>query len=261
MAEFWVSLFIVGFFVATLVYYTARRIRLMAMVDVIWTAGLGIAAILFFESADLESSRAWAVLLLIGLWSFRLSFYLFKDRVLAGHEDPRYKALIDYWGENALRNFYFLFLIQIPFIALFLYPVSVAMQNSAEGWIWSDTLAVAIAVVAMCGEAVADRQLAKFRADPNNKGAVCRSGLWRFSRHPNYFFEWLHWFAYVAFAYTAPNGWFALLGPLSMYVFLRFLTGVPPAERSSLKSRGEAYREYQKTTNAFFPWFPRDQTV
>lgn len=261
MADYWVSLFLVGSALATLVYYAARKIRLMALVDVIWTAGLGIAAILFFVSAGLESIRAWVVLLLISLWSFRLSFYLFKDRVLSGHEDPRYKALTDYWGENALRNFYFLFLIQIPFIALFLYPVSVAMQNSAEGWMWSDTLAVVIAVVAMCGEAIADRQLAKFRADPKNKGAVCRSGLWRFSRHPNYFFEWLHWFAYVAFAYTAANGWLALLGPLSMYIFLRFLTGVPPAERSSLKSRGEAYREYQKTTNAFFPWIPRDQSV
>lgn len=261
MAEYWVSLFLVGFVAATLVYYAARKIRLMALVDVIWTAGLGIASILFFVSAGLESVRALVVLLLIGFWSFRLSFYLFKDRVLSGHEDPRYKALAGYWGDSALRNFYFLFLIQIPFIALFLYPVSIAMQNSADGWMWSDTLAVSIAIVAMCGEAVADRQLAKFRADPNNKAAVCRSGLWRFSRHPNYFFEWLHWFAYVAFAYTATNGWLALLGPLSMYIFLRFLTGVPPAERSSLKSRGEAYREYQKTTNAFFPWIPRDQSV
>ncbi|MGD1997746.1 MAG: DUF1295 domain-containing protein [Candidatus Dependentiae bacterium] len=261
MAEYWVSLFLVGSFVATLVYYLARKIRLMALVDLIWTAGLGIASILFFVSAGLGSARACVVLLLIGLWSFRLSFYLLKDRVWSGHEDPRYKALADYWGDNALRNFYFLFLIQIPFIALFLYPVSVAMQNTAGGWMWSDSLGVIIAVIAMCGEAVADRQLSKFRADPRKKGGVCRSGLWRYSRHPNYFFEWLHWFAYVAFAYTAPNGWLALLGPLSMYIFLRFLTGVPPAERSSLKSRGEAYREYQKTTNAFFPWIPRDQAV
>jgi steroid 5-alpha reductase family enzyme len=84
--------------------------------------------------------------------------------------------------------------------------------------------------------------------------------LWRFSRHPNYFFEWLHWFAYVAFAYSSTHGWIALIGPISMYVFLRFITGVPHSERSSLKRRGDAYRTYQKTTNAFFPWIPTRQT-
>lgn len=261
MGVFWVSLFAVGFILATFIYTVARKRGLMAIVDTIWTAGLGLAALIFFFVAGLDSLRAWLVLLVIGAWSFRLSFYLFRDRVLKGHEDPRYVALADYWGANAPRNFYFLFLVQIPFIALFLYPVSVAMQNPATGWLWSDSLALVIAVIAMLGEAISDRQLAAFRAEPGNKGAVCRSGLWRFSRHPNYFFEWLHWFAYVAFAFSASNGWFALLGPVSMFIFLRFLTGVPHAERSSLKSRGDAYRDYQKTTNAFFPWIPRDQSA
>lgn len=261
MADFLGSFFVAGFTVATVVYFVARKIHLMALVDVIWTAGLGMAATAFFVYADLGSPRAWVVLLLIGFWSFRLSLHLLKDRVLSGHEDPRYKALAGHWGKNAPRNFYFLFLAQILFIALFLYPVSLAMQNSTRGWMWTDMLAVLIAMVALIGEALADRQLSIFRSRSGNKGAVCRIGLWRFSRHPNYFFEWLHWFAYVAFAITGANGWLALLGPISMYIFLRFLTGVPHAERSSLKSRGDAYRDYQKTTNAFFPWIPRDQSA
>lgn len=260
MFGFWISLFAVGFALASAAYILALRIKLMAVVDLIWTAGLGLAAIAYFVAAGLDSPRSIVVLVLITLWSFRLSYYLLKDRVLSGHEDPRYKGLAEFWGKHAKRNFYFLFQAQILFIALFLYPVAIAMRAPGEGWLWTDSLAVLIAVVAMLGESLADKQLASFRSNPENKGSVCREGLWRYSRHPNYFFEWLHWFAYAAFAVSAVDGWLALLGPVSMYIFLRFLTGVPHAERSSLKSRGEAYRQYQKTTNAFFPWIPRNQS-
>jgi steroid 5-alpha reductase family enzyme len=165
--------------------------------------------------------------------------------------------LSDFWGKSSKRNFYFLFLGQIIFIALFLWPVSIAMAGSGATWMWTDWLAVAIALIAFSGEAIADRQLAAFRKNPDNKGKVCSQGLWRYSRHPNYFFEWLHWWAYVAFALSS-SWWLALAGPIVMYIFLRYLTGIPHAERSSLKSRGEAYRRYQQTTSVFFPWIPRE---
>jgi len=261
MTPFWISFFSVGFAVASLAYMVARRVKLMAIVDTLWTAGLGLSALIYHTAAGLDSIRSWVVLLLILIWSFRLSYHLFKDRVFAGHEDPRYKALAEHWAEKAPRNFYFLFLVQIVFIALFLLPVTIAMKNPEPAWVWLDTVAILIAIVAMVGEALADRQLAAFRSNPQNKGGVCQSGLWRYSRHPNYFFEWLHWFAYVAFAVGSSSVWLALIGPVAMYLFLRFLTGVPYAERSSLKSRGDAYRQYQKTTNAFFPWSPRNQSV
>ena len=135
------------------------------------------------------------------------------------------------------------------------------MQNPQPVWTWTDTLAVLIGISAMLGEWIADRQLAAFRANPKNKGGVCKDRLWRYSRHPNYFFEWLHWFAYLAFAVGSSSVGFALVGPIAMFIFLRFLTGVPYAEMSSLKSRGEAYRQYQSSTNAFFPWIPRDKTA
>ena len=261
MLSFWISFFCIGIFVATAAYQIARKLKLMAIVDTIWTAGLGISALIYHTVAGLESIRSWAVLLVIFLWSFRLSFHLFRDRVFTGHEDPRYKALAEHWGAKSARNFYFLFLAQIIFIALFLFPVSIAMQNPQPVWTWTDTLAVLIGISAMSGEWIADRQLAAFRANPKNKGGVCKDRLWRYSRHPNYFFEWLHWFAYLAFAVGSSSVGFALVGPISMFIFLRFLTGVPYAEMSSLKSRGEAYRQYQSSTNAFFPWIPRDKTT
>jgi steroid 5-alpha reductase family enzyme len=261
MLSFWISFFCIGIFVATAAYQIARKLKLMAIVDTIWTAGLGISALVYHTVAGLESIRSWAVLLVIFLWSFRLSFHLFKDRVFTGHEDPRYRALAEHWGTKSARNFYFLFLAQIIFIALFLFPVSIAMHNPQPVWTWTDTLAVLIGISSMSGEWIADRQLAAFRANPKNKGGVCKDRLWRYSRHPNYFFEWLHWFAYLAFAVGSSSVGFALVGPIAMFIFLRFLTGVPYAEMSSLKSRGVAYRQYQSSTNAFFPWIPRDKTT
>ena len=261
MLSFWVSFFCIGIFLATAAYLIARKVKLMAIVDTIWTAGLGISALVYHTVLGLESIRSWAVLLVIFLWSFRLSFHLYRDRVFSGHDDPRYKALAEHWGARSARNFYFLFLAQIIFIALFLFPVSIAMQNPQPLWAWTDTLAVLIGISAMLGEWIADRQLANFRANPKNKGGVCKDRLWRYSRHPNYFFEWLHWFAYLAFSMGSSLVGFALVGPIAMFIFLRFLTGVPYAEMSSLKSRGEAYRQYQSSTNAFFPWIPRDKTA
>lgn len=258
MSVFWISFFAIGFVVASLAFAIARRVKLMSIVDTIWTAGLGISAVVYHLWMGLESVRSWVVLLAVCFWSFRLSFHLFKDRVLTGHEDPRYAELANHWGASAPKKFYLLFLAQIVFVALFLLPVSVAMGHGTDFGAWYDWVAVAIAVFAMVGEAIADKQLADFRRRPENKGAVCRDGFWRYSRHPNYFFEWLHWFVYVAFAYGALLSW---IGPIAMYVFLRFLTGVPYAERSSLKSRGSAYAAYQATTNAFFPWIPRKQSV
>lgn len=261
MTLFWISFFCLGFTVATLAYAIACKVKLMAIVDTIWTAGLGLSALIYHSVAGLDSVRSWVVLLVILIWSLRLSFHLFKDRVFVGHEDPRYVALAQHWGEQSARNFYFLFLVQIVFIALFLFPVSIAMRNPAPAWAWTDTLALLIAITAMLGEWLADRQLASFRSDPDNKGGVCKDGLWRYSRHPNYFFEWLHWFAYLAFAIGSSSASLALIGPIAMFVFLRFLTGVPYAEMSSLKSRGDAYRQYQKTTNAFFPWIPQSKNA
>lgn len=255
MIEFWISLLVFGCALASLAYWVALRIQLMAVVDLVWTAGLGFGAIAYFVVADNGSTRAAVVTLLIAIWSFRLSYYLLTDRVLKREEDPRYVNLATFWGSDAKRNFYGLFIAQVFFVALFLWPVSIALNADVAAWGWSDSLALSIALVAFVGESLADRQLARFRARPENKGKVCREGLWLYSRHPNYFFEWLHWWAYVAFAATS-TWWWALIGPAAMYVFLRYLTGIPHAERSSLKSRGEEYRIYQQTTSAFFPWIP-----
>jgi steroid 5-alpha reductase family enzyme len=110
-------------------------------------------------------------------------------------------------------------------------------------------------------EGTADRQLRSFKAEPANAGKTLRTGLWRYSRHPNYFFQWLTWVAYALVALEAPYGWIGLVAPALMLYLILFVTGVPPSEESSLRSRGEEYRRYQRETSSFVPWFPRAQST
>ena len=111
--------------------------------------------------------------------------------------------------------------------------------------------------MALAGEALADRPLEWFKKDPKNRGRVCQVGLWRYSRHPNYFFEWLAWMAFALFALPSPLGFLSLACPALMLWFLLKVTGIPATEAQALRSKGEAYREYQQSTSAFFPWRPK----
>jgi steroid 5-alpha reductase family enzyme len=114
--------------------------------------------------------------------------------------------------------------------------------------------------LAVAGESLADAQLRAFKSDPAHKGQVCRAGLWAYSRHPNYFCEWLIWCAYALLAISAPYGWLGLLSPAIILFLLVKVTGIPPTEKQSLRSRGPAYARYQNEVSAFFPWFPRSKT-
>jgi steroid 5-alpha reductase family enzyme len=130
-----------------------------------------------------------------------------------------------------------------------------------------DYLGALILLVGITGEALADAQLKNFRGDPANKGRVCDAGLWRWSRHPNYFFEWFGWLAYPVIALSAddplryPWGLAALLAPAFMYWILVHVTGIPPLEAQMLRSRGARYRAYQLRTSMFFPLPPQKGVV
>lgn len=257
MTGFWYALFPIGFLLAFGAYLLALKLRLFAVVDTVWALGLGLSAIIYYLLASPDTWRAHVALVIMLFWSGRLGLHLIRDRVLPGKEDPRYAALAVHWGDRAKFRFVFVFLGQIPLVAVFILPFTLVVVHEDATWRLLDTIGLLIAIVALSGEMIADHQLARFRRRPDSSGKVCREGLWKYSRHPNYFFEWLHWFAYVAFSLGAPLGGLSLLAPVMMYLFLRYVTGVPFAERSSLKSRGDAYRNYQKTTNTFFPWKPQ----
>jgi steroid 5-alpha reductase family enzyme len=170
-------------------------------------------------------------------------------------EDGRYAYMRQAIGDNQAK-WYAFFLFQAGLTVLFSLPFWVAANNIAASMTWL-LVGVAIWLLSIGGESIADRQLAAFRTDPANKGKVCDIGLWRYSRHPNYFFEWLHWFAYLALAIGSPLWWLSLLGAVLMLCSLLWVTGIPFVEQQSLRSRGEAYREYQRRVSVFVPWFPK----
>lgn len=225
-------------------------------VDFGWSAGMALSAVVIFLSTPF-SARSLAVCGLLFAWAFRLAAHLWVDRLSKDRpEDSRYQRLRAHWGERADRKFLGFFLMQALFVGLFMTPALVVANRGGAFPDLYDVLGILIAVGAVSLEALADRQLAGFRSDPAMKGRVCTRGLWRYSRHPNYFFEWVHWFGYVVMGIGGPAWILTFTGPVFMFLFLRFLTGVPHAERQSLRSRGDAYRTYQQTTPVFFPWIP-----
>jgi steroid 5-alpha reductase family enzyme len=223
------------------------------IVDVLWSAGLGGSALLCALAAG---GAPWPRILVAtcgGLWGLRLALHLAK-RMRGAPEDGRYRALREHWHGDQ-RRLFGMFQFQALLVALFSVPFAIAATNPQlqPGWLIAGAC---IWCASVGGESLADAQLARFRRDPRNHGRTCRAGLWRYSRHPNYFFEWLHWFCYACFAAGAPRGWLTWLGPLAMYVFLRWISGIPYTEAQALRSRGEDYREYQRSTSMLFPWPP-----
>lgn len=255
IAAVWIvsALFMAGLWVVQ------RRTGNAGVVDAAWSALLGVSALWFFLAGPVHPLRGAVTLAIAGIWSVRLTYYLMADRVLVPHEDGRYRRMREHWGESAQKWMFVFYQVQALFVVIFAVPMLSAMLNPAPfPRIW-DLLAVGVWVVSLAGESIADRQLARFRADPANRGKTCRVGLWRVSRHPNYFFEWLHWWAYVLLAAGSWTVLPALAGALLMLLFLFRLTGIPYTELQALSSRGEDYRRYQRETSAFFPWFPRKE--
>ncbi|MCC2641824.1 MAG: conserved rane protein of unknown function [Nitrospira sp.] len=245
--------------VMLLLWLVERRVRNVAIADVGWCYGLALVLLWYAGSVSGEPARRLLVAMMVFLYAIRLGTHVFADRVWNKVEDGRYRALRLRWGEQGPWRRFWYFQLQAAAIALFSLPPLVVMQNPHPPFHLWDLAGFLLWGVAVTGEAIADRQLAAFRSKPWNKDRVCRIGLWRYSRHPNYFFEWLHWWSYVVMGLANPTGnWgLTLIGPIAMGWALLKVTGIPVTEAQAMGSRGEDYALYQRTTNAFIPWFPR----
>lgn len=240
-----------------LVWLTQLRTGNAGIVDAAWAIAIASMAIGAAAVGEGWAPRRIAIAVIMAIWGGRLGLHLLRDRVIGKPEDGRYRALRREWGASASWRMLRFFEIQALAAVFFALPAVLASANAAAGFTALEIGALALWLAAFVGETTADHQLEQFRAQSSNSGRTCRSGLWRYSRHPNYFFEWVMWVGYAAFAFAAPFGAITVLCPLAMLYLLLRVTGVPLAEAQALRSRGSDYLRYQQTTNAFFPWRPR----
>jgi steroid 5-alpha reductase family enzyme len=234
----------------------AVRLGDASHVDVGWAYGIGGVVLLYAILADGSAANRLLVAALAGIWSVRLGTYLLVNRIIGKPEDGRYQELRRRWAPHVNRAFFLFFQAQAGFVAVFSLPfLFVALDDGDISWLAWAGAALALASIALVS--LADRQLAACRGDPANKGRTCRAGLWSWSRHPNYFFEWLHWVAWALIALSAPYGWLAIVVPVFLLILLFKVTGIPETEAQSLRSRGDDYRHYQQEVSVFVPLPPR----
>jgi len=241
-----------------LIWIWATRIKNAGIVDIFWAFNFLLIAGIIWFLAEGYQERKNMVCLLAALWSLRLGIYLLiRVGSHLNEEEGRYKQLRKEWAPNTNLKFFVFFQMQ-AFSNVFLsIPFFIISINKNLQISFIEYIGAGLWFIAICGEALSDWQLQHFKKDPNNKGKVCQYGLWNYSRHPNYFFQLLLWISVLLFALGSPYGIMALICPLSIGYLIFKVTGIPMTEEQSLRSRGEAYKEYQRTTSVFIPWFKK----
>ncbi|MCB1111985.1 MAG: DUF1295 domain-containing protein [Chlamydiales bacterium] len=238
-----------------LLWVFAMLARKPELVDIAWTLAVVGYAWYYFVDFGETSLRSYFLIAMVSLWGLRLSSLL-MGRLLMGQTDRRYRKL-DRAFANSYKYSYLLF-YGAQVVAAFLLSVPFALAFSATARVeTTDFFALALCVIGFFGEFQADATMARFRAAPDNKGKVCKRGFWKYSRHPNLFFDWIQWIGFACFALASPLWWIAVPIPFLMLYMMLCVTGIPPTEEVLLESKGDVYREYQRSTSAFIPWFPR----
>ncbi len=236
-------------------WVVAWHVRNLGLVDVSWSFGFIPAALFYSIAAPGLEARKIKVATLAIIWGGRLAWHV-GSRVMRQHprEDARYAVLRSKWALHLHWKTFLFFQLQAVLLALLSLVFLIPCMNDSKSTHDLEWLGLVMGLMAIAGESLADFQLSKFRLNPVNHGKVCQTGLWRYSRHPNYFFEWMAWVGFFVMDLGSPWGWIAFMSPAFMLYFLLQVTGIPPTEELLLKSKGNAYREYQESTNAFIPW-------
>ncbi len=243
-------------------WLTQKITNNVGWVDVFWTFGVGAVGV-GLAMAPLgggSPARHMLVAALAALWSLRLGLYVAR-RVARSSEDRRYVDLRALWGDRFQPTLFGFVLLQAPVGLILALCISLASHHPSRILRFEDVLGALILLIAIGGEALADEQMRRFKTDPASHGRICDQGLWAWSRHPNYFFEWFGWLAYPVIAWPGSSvygwGWAAWIAPVLMYLVLDRGTGVPPLEAHLAKSRGQAFEDYKARTSRFFLVPPR----
>lgn len=223
------------------------------VIDIGWALGLAVLVAIYTFKLDGYFLRQMILFCMVSLWAIRLSALLIRRIIRSKKEDRRYQLLRTDWAPNINFKFFFLFEAEAVLDLILSIPFLIICFNSSPSLSLIEITGIVIWICAFAGEIIADEQLHGFIKKPENKGQVCQDGFWNYTRHPNYFFEWCMWIGYFIFALGSSYGWLAIIAPIIMFYLLTKVTGVPFAEAMSLKSKGDLFKEYQKTTSIFIP--------
>lgn len=236
----------------TATWYIQLKTKNAGIVDVTWSYNFALLGYLVFIFGDGAYDRKVLLTSLVLIWSIRLGTYLYRRNV-GKAEDVRYAQLRIDWGKAADIKMLFFFYFQAIFNLVLALPFVLIAFNKDSVMHWNEYLGAALVIIAVIGESLSDWQLKQFKKDPKNKGQVCEAGLWNYSRHPNYFFEWLVWVGFLIMALSAPYGYLAIVSPALILWTLLKMTGIPMTEELAVKSKGDLYRNYQRSTSPFIP--------
>jgi steroid 5-alpha reductase family enzyme len=244
--------------IMALVWLWSYKIGNAGVVDIFWSYNFPVIAIILFLFAPAFETRKILLCGMVVIAGLRLGTHLairiFKH---LHEEEPRYKQIRDDWGKNADKKMFGFFQMQAISNVLLAIPFFISAMNTSPELSPFEYAGVVLWLITVIGEAISDQQLANFKNNTANKGKVCDTGLWNYSRHPNYFFEWLMWVSYFVFALASPYGYLAIISPAIILFLLLKVTGIPTTEQQSLKTKGDAYKKYQASTSVFVPWFKK----
>lgn len=239
----------------TVVWIISLKLRDVSIVDIFWGPGFALLAWLYVFLFGASGWRPLLIALLVTLWGVRLAVHIMRRH---RGEDPRYVAMRRVHGDAFWwRSLFTVFWLQAVLLWFIAMPVLVATALPGPARIvWTDLAGLLLFAVGFAFEAIGDAQLSRFRSDPSNRGEVLNTGLWRYTRHPNYFGDATLWWGVFLVAASAPAAWLTAGSPLLMTLLLLRVSGVTLLERS-LKESKPGYANYVKRTSAFLPWFPR----
>lgn len=239
----------------TVLFIIATILNDNSILDIAWGPGFIVVSwAVLIINADF-GARQFLVAALVTVWGLRLGIRIFRRNKGKG-EDPRYVKFREEWGKYfTLRSYFQLFLFQALILVLNVTPVMIIMSGIRENLVWSDYLGLAVWVAGFLFESIGDYQLDTFLKDPANRGTIIDKGLWRYTRHPNYFGESTMWWGIFIIAVNQSWGWIGVIGPLVITGMLLFVSGIPMTEKLMEKTPG--WEEYKRTTSVFIPWFKK----
>jgi steroid 5-alpha reductase family enzyme len=236
-------------------FVIAQAIRNNSIVDMAWGPGFVLVTLFAYFSSDRLTMRGTVALILITIWGVRLAYHIVK-RNWGKPEDFRYANWRKEWGKWVIpRAFFQVFMLQGIFMFVVVLPVLLIQSSNMPGFGILEAVGVFVWLAGFFFESVGDRQMREFKSDPGNKGKIIETGLWKYTRHPNYFGEATMWWGLWLIAIPVPYGFLGIISPITITFLLLFVSGVPMLEK---KYRGRPdFEAYASRTNAFFPWFPK----